>query len=107
MLAELEAGRVPRAIVAANDESAVGALRAVHERGLRVPEDVAIAGFDGIDASAWTSPALTTLSFDRRALGRRMAATVLSAISENLEPAEISVPLELLIRPSTAGETNS
>ncbi len=92
---------VPRAIVAANDESAIGALRAVRERGLEVPADVAIAGFDGIDASAWTSPALTTLKYDRRALGRQMASAVLSAIAQPTPPAVFTVPLELVIRPST------
>lgn len=102
VLLELDSGRVPRVIVAANDESAMGALRAVQERGLAVPADVAISGFDGIDASAWTSPPLSTLSFDRRALGRRMATTLLDALSHPFEPAEITVPLELKIRPSTA-----
>jgi LacI family transcriptional regulator len=99
---ELSAGSIPRAIVAANDESAIGALRAVRERGLSVPGDVAIAGFDGIDASAWTSPALTTLSYDRRALGRRMASAVLAAIAAPTPPAVVTVPLELVIRPSTS-----
>jgi LacI family transcriptional regulator len=98
----LEQGRIPRAVVAANDESAIGALNAVRKRGLRVPQDIAVAGFDGLDISAWMNPALTTLKFDRRALGRRIARSLMSAIEDAaFEASTNSIPLELLVREST------
>jgi DNA-binding LacI/PurR family transcriptional regulator len=98
----LSKGRVPRAIVAANDESAIGALNAVRKSGLSVPGDVAVAGFDGLDLSAWTNPALTTLRFDRRALGHRMADEVLIAIDKGEVDTSIrTIPVDLLVRAST------
>jgi len=97
----LGGGGIPRAIVAANDESAIGALKAVRGFGLRTPEDVAVAGFDGLDVSAWMSPPLTTLRYDRRALGASMARSVMEALDEGAEDTTTVVPLELLARGTT------
>jgi LacI family transcriptional regulator len=98
----LQQGHRPRAVVAANDESAIGALNAVRRFGLRVPEDIAVAGFDGLDISAWMQPALTTLKFDRRALGKEIANRVMSEVN-GVESGEriITVPLELIVGGST------
>jgi DNA-binding LacI/PurR family transcriptional regulator len=74
-------GQRCRALVSANDEMALGALRAFQAFGLRVPEDVALTGFDNIEASAWSRPALTTVSFDRVELGRLMGASVLELMA--------------------------
>jgi len=95
-------GLRPRAVVAANDESAIGALNAIRKSGLKVPEDIAVAGFDGLDICAWMQPALTTLKFDRRALGQEMARRIISEINgagsgERL----VTVPLELIVGGST------
>lgn len=98
----LQEGPAPDAIVAANDESAIGALKAVREQGLTVPDDVAIAGFDGLDASRWTEPTLTTLRFDRRALGRSMAAWLVGALKDGTgEPGVETIPVHLMIQGST------
>jgi len=98
----LEEGPPPRVIVAANDESAIGALKAVRAKGLAVPGDVAVAGFDGIDASDWTEPALTTLRFDRRALGRSMAAWVTETLAGGPgTPGVQLIPVDLITRGST------
>ncbi len=94
-------GQIPRAIVAANDESAIGALNAVRRFGLRVPEDVAIAGFDGLEVSAWLNPALTTLRYDRKDLGRRMAVKVMEAVKGGPLDAKTILPLTLLVRESS------
>ncbi len=95
-------GHRPRAVVAANDESAIGALNAIRRFGLAVPEDIAVAGFDGLDISAWMQPALTTLKFDRRALGRMMAGRIMDEVN-GTESGErtITIPLELIIGGST------
>ena len=66
----------PTAIFAANDMMALGAMAAVREKGLRVPEDVAIAGFDDIPTARYISPPLTTVRVDVEALGA-LATTVL------------------------------
>jgi LacI family transcriptional regulator len=92
---------VPRAVVAANDESAMGALKAIRRFGLRVPEDIAVAGFDGLDICEWLNPALTTLRYDRRALGQRMALSVMDAVAEGAMDETTIVPLSLLVRGST------
>jgi len=98
----LKAGRRPGAIVAANDESAIGALKAVRDQGLTVPGEVAVAGFDGIDASAWTEPALTTLRFDRRALGHGMASWLIETLAGGPgTPGVQTIPVELVVRGST------
>ncbi len=98
----LNQGKIPRAIVAANDESALGALEAVKAHKLRVPEDVAIAGFDGLDVTAWTSPPLTTLFYDRKYIGKEMAHALLKAIEEQtFTPSTRFIPVELVVRKST------
>jgi LacI family transcriptional regulator len=94
-------GRVPRVIVAANDESAIGALNALRRFGLRAPEDVAVAGFDGLDVSGWMHPPLTTLGYDRRALGESMARSVMGALDGGARDETIVIPLELLARGTT------
>jgi DNA-binding LacI/PurR family transcriptional regulator len=95
-------GNIPRAVVAANDESAIGAVNAVQKYGLKVPEDIAVSGFDGLEIAAWVTPALTTLRFDRKALGHQMARHLLSAVANRkIEISENGIPLELLIRGST------
>lgn len=92
----------PTALVAANDESAIGALRAARDRGLRVPEDLVVTGFDGIDAAAWTEPGLTTLAFDRRLLGRTMARGLIDVLPQSLVVSTVHpVAVNLVVRQST------
>jgi len=71
----------PTAVFAANDLIALGALMAVRELGLRVPADVALAGFDDIPAARLVSPALTTIAQSGHAIGRRAAEMVLERLS--------------------------
>ncbi len=106
----LDAGKRPRALVSANDEMAFGAMRAILARGLRIPEDIAVTGFDDVDAAAWTHPALTTAGFDREGLGRLMGRRLLAEISrsdrevpasDGAEPEPpVTVPAALVVRQS-------
>ena len=64
----LESGQVPTAVLGSNDLTAIGAMGAIHERGLDVPGDISVVGFDDIELSAYTLPALTTLHVPRREL---------------------------------------
>ena len=64
----LSSGIRPTAVLASNDLTAIGAMGAIHEAGLRIPEDISVIGFDDIELSAYTQPALTTLHVPRREL---------------------------------------
>ncbi|WP_262486105.1 LacI family DNA-binding transcriptional regulator [Changpingibacter yushuensis] len=92
------------AVYCANDEMAFGLMRALHEHGLRVPEDVSVVGFDGIDLSEFASPPLTTVRQDFDRIGRELFTLVHSQISTGVtaERQRVVVPTELLVRGSTA-----
>ena len=68
MMRILNSGPVPTAIVGSNDLTAIGAMGAIRERGLAIPNDISVVGFDDIELSAYTVPALTTLHVPRREL---------------------------------------
>ena len=89
-----------RAIFVANDQMALGALRALADAGRRVPEDVAVVGFDDIVDAAEFRPPLTTVRQDFDALGRRAVAALIAAI-EGGQPIAESVPAALVVRESS------
>ena len=91
------------AIFAANDQMALGVLRALHEHGRRVPEDVSVVGFDDIpDAGSFTPP-LTTVRQDWTEVGRRCVQGLLDQMRRHtLEPGTVLVPTALIPRKSTA-----
>lgn len=95
-------GDAVTAIACANDEIALGAIRAIHDRGLRVPEDVSVIGFDDDPLAAFSRPALTTIHQDFGALGNA-AFDLLMALIEGVE-APPATPLRpiLMVRESTA-----
>lgn len=96
-------GRRFTAVFAFNDLAAIGAMRAVHEHGLRVPHDVSVVGFDDIDSAAYQNPPLTTVRQPLKEMGRMAAQTVLSRIGvETEESHEIIVEPELVVRATTA-----
>jgi LacI family transcriptional regulator len=90
----------PDAVFVASDEQAVGVLRALTELGLRCPEDVAVASFDGIAGSAYTVPALTTVAqpFDR--LGTETVHHLLARIGGDEGPRVTELAVELITRGS-------
>ena len=92
----------PTALLGFNDKAAVGALQAAVERGLRVPRDVSVGGFDDIDLSRATRPTLTTVRQPLLELGR-MAVTLLVRVLERheLEALHVELSTELVIRDST------
>ena len=77
----LLAGERPTAVFAANDVLAVGVLLAAQDAGLRVPDDVSVAGFDDFDFATMVSPALTTVSVDFVQMGM-WGAEVLITLAE-------------------------
>ena len=95
-------GHLPRAIFAANDLMALGALEACLAAGLRVPGDIAIAGFDDIEASRMVTPALTTVVQPGRWMGQEVGRLLVDRLAgEPDAPArDVQVTLELAIRDS-------
>ena len=67
----MDTGRPFSAVICGNDLMAMGAMKAFFEKGIRVPEDVSVMGFDGIAMDKFWSPALTTMSVDKATFGRR------------------------------------
>ncbi|WP_439145672.1 LacI family DNA-binding transcriptional regulator [Streptomyces canus] len=92
------------AVFAANDDMAVGLIRALLEAGLRVPEDVSVVGFDDIPVSAYVTPPLTTVRQPFDAVAREGLRLLVQAIEKpDAEPAPASdPPVELVVRASTA-----
>jgi len=70
----------PTAVVCASDMLAIGAIQAIKRRGLKVPKDVSIIGFDGIDAGQLISPMLTTIRQDTVKMGTQAAKNILKMI---------------------------
>ncbi|MEU0091022.1 LacI family DNA-binding transcriptional regulator [Kribbella sp. NPDC006257] len=84
------------AILCGNDDQALGVMRAAHDRGLRIPDDVSVVGFDDIPAAAYLTPALTTVRFDFAALGRQ----AFELLGNDPGPEPVSAP-QLVVREST------
>ena len=98
----LENGERPTAIVCVNDIMAVGALRELRERGLRVPQDISVTGFDNVKLSEFCYPALTTVHIPRDRIGHLICESLL-AKSENSAAAdhEMVIDPEFVLRDST------
>jgi LacI family transcriptional regulator len=91
----------PDGIFAASDVMAIGALRALRDAGRRVPEEVAVVGFDDLPFSARTEPPLTTIRQSIHGLGQLAADTLITMIEESTtQPRRITLPTELVIRMS-------
>jgi len=93
-------GPPPDAVFAYNDAAALAALRVCQQRGLRVPADIAIVGFDDIVLAAHATPSLTTIAVDKEALGRRGVELLLA---ETPAATELCLPVQLIVRESTTG----
>ncbi|SMB78786.1 LacI family DNA-binding transcriptional regulator [Deinococcus hopiensis] len=95
-------GLVPfTAIFAGNDQMAVGARLALYRKGLRVPDDVSLVGFDDLPGTAFTSPPLTTVQQPTYAIGQALAAHVLSRLEGVASPLP-QFELRVIVRDSTA-----
>ena len=104
LLARTEPGGID-AIACSNDLIAMGALRALAERGLRVPQDVAVIGMDDTDLAAMCNPPLSSVSTGAAERGATAARLLLERIADpDLEPRRYTVPPRLVVRESTAGD---
>src|SRR5690606_34417496 len=92
----------PTAIFAANDESAVGVLRAARLRGLAVPRQLSVAGFDDIQLAEMSDPAITTVHQPRADLGAEAIGLLIRQLEkQDIAGAEIVLPTRLVVRGST------
>jgi LacI family transcriptional regulator len=93
--------RPPTAVAAINDVVAIGALRAAHDAGLRVPEDVAVCGFDDVPSASVVRPALTTIDHRAREVGRAAGRLLLSRLAAPDQAQQITqVQTRLQVRDS-------
>jgi LacI family repressor for deo operon, udp, cdd, tsx, nupC, and nupG len=92
----------PTAVFAANDEIAVGALQAIKRDGLAIGHDVSVVGFDDLRIGMLYDPPLTTMGFDKVALGRRTIAALIDRIETGADVPAVTLPT-LLARRATAG----
>ncbi len=98
----LSMDELPTAVFSSNDEMAVGAMKAVKEQGMRLPDDISIAGFDDMGFTAYLTPALTTISRPVHEMSREGASLLLEKIDKN-EPNGhdiIQMDTELVVRES-------
>ncbi|MEU9496515.1 LacI family DNA-binding transcriptional regulator [Streptomyces sp. NPDC049952] len=94
-------GERPDAMVFANDQMAVGALRALERREVRVPEDMAVTGFDGIPLSRIVRPSLTTVRQPIRQLGEQAVELLVQRLADpSREPVSLELPVSLARRAS-------
>ncbi|MEP7765428.1 LacI family DNA-binding transcriptional regulator [Sanguibacter sp. 25GB23B1] len=97
----VDAGPLPRALVCSNDQTALGILDSLLAAGVRVPEDVILTGFDGIDASEMSRPRITTVRQPMRELGRAAVDTLLRRLGDpRMLPQTRTLPVTVLLRES-------
>ena len=100
-------GPRPTAVFAFNDQVAIGALHALRKLGLRVPEDMAVVGFDGIGLGAFTSPELTTIEQPRYDVGQRAVELLFAMLDgEPSSPTHVTLPVRLVVRESCGASTH-
>ncbi|MEV0329569.1 LacI family DNA-binding transcriptional regulator [Micromonospora echinospora] len=101
----LASGERPDAVFCFNDTLALGALRVLHEHGLRAPEDVAVAGFDDIEDGRFSIPTLSTIAPDKERIGRLAVELLVGRIEGDRDapPRTLTAPYRLELRESTLG----
>lgn len=94
----------PDAIFCGGDTAAIGAMRAIKEAGMRIPDDVAVVGFDDLDVARYGNIPLTTIRHSVQYVGSTAANLLIDLIEKRLEhPQHIVVPTDLIVRASTIG----
>ena len=100
-LLELPVSQRPRAVVAVNDPVAFGAMDAIREAGLRIPEDIAIVGFTNDIRASLVNPPLTTVHQPAFEVGKKAASKIIKTIEYEDEPVEnVELITKLVIRQS-------
>jgi len=100
-LAEFTAGRVPDGVLASNDFVAMGVMMAARERGIRIPDDLAVVGMDDISAAAASSPPLTTIAQPVDEVAREVTRILQDMLSGGASRQQVVISPRLVIRGST------
>jgi DNA-binding LacI/PurR family transcriptional regulator len=100
----LQSGQRLDAVFALNDTLALGALRVLVRQGVRVPDDVAVAGFDDIEEARYSTPSLTSVDPGRAKIARAAVDLLVERMSgPRDDQTEVVAPYSLRVRESTAG----
>ena len=91
----------PTCILYPDDFAAFGGINAIKERGLRIPEDISVAGYDGIEMGEYYNPKLTTIKQPVEEMAKKTIRLLLDVIGERKEHQQIVFPAELVVREST------
>ncbi len=92
---------LPQALLVANDEMALGAMRALHQHGVAIPAEISIVGYDDTAESAWYQPPLTTIRQDLQQLGATSVEQALAALQGEAVASRTLEPV-LVVRETTA-----
>ncbi|MNN42377.1 HTH-type transcriptional repressor PurR [compost metagenome] len=96
----INSGSLPQAVFCASDLLAIGAMRALKEHHISVPDDIGIIGCDDIDACKYTSPTITTIRQNKDKIGRLAASLLYDLINNQSETSNVVVEPELIVRES-------
>jgi len=96
----LELDDLPTAVFASGDLMAIGAINAIKEKGLRIPDDISVVGYDDLDVCRYITPKLTTIKQNTDLIGENAADILIDMIDKKSSRASIVVPVELIIRDS-------
>jgi LacI family repressor for deo operon, udp, cdd, tsx, nupC, and nupG len=92
----------PTAVYVASDSMAISFMKTVMAGGVRVPEDLSVVGFDGIEFTEFVTPTLTTIEQPRQEIGRQGARCLVQALRDGIRPKSVTLEAPLLVRDSTA-----
>lgn len=102
----LDLDPLPDAVFGVNDQVAIGAMKVIREKGLNIPKDIAVIGFDNSPISAYISPSLTSVARPGRQIGEEAAKIFLDYTNKQTpksQPEHIVLPSQLIIRDSSGG----
>jgi len=106
MQALLALPEIPTAVFAVSDRAALGALKAIEDANLRVPEDIAIIGFDDYEAAEFSTPSLTTVHYNRELMGvLALEALTAQIAGKSVQSVRHVVPSDLVVRASTVSQS--
>ncbi len=92
---------VPEAVFCANDQMAIGFIKAMHERGLEAPDDIAIVGFDDIQIARYMHPSLSTIGASRHSWGSQAATQLINYLENETPFSPVRIPTRLIQRESS------
>jgi LacI family transcriptional regulator len=88
------------AILVANDQMALGAMQIAHQKGLRIPQDIGITGFDNLPESAFFGPPLTTVNHDQYNLGKLAVEEIIKIIESGWDEEAPTQPKSIILEPA-------